>query len=1109
MYNRWFCVISFIVIGFVACQSSDTVNDNNIQGKNNANAFVKMDASHSGIHFNNVVEDTEAMNALDYDYFYNGAGLAAADFNNDGLIDIFFTGNDVHDSLYINKGDFKFENQTKQSGVKDDYGWSTGVNVVDINNDGWQDIYVCKAGPYYSDSTQRRNKFYINNGNGSFTDKAAEYGLNDARWSVQSSFFDFDSDGDLDMFLLNHSPNLVATENLVLVSQQFLEDDAKVKPSSCALYQNNGDGQFTDITKQAGLLKPAFGLGVVTTDLNNDGLIDIYVANDFFIPDAMYINNGNGTFTDKIKENTNHIPFYSMGCDAGDINNDGFVDLATLDMSPEDHVRNKTLMQPMSTDNYKFHTRIIGSHKQYMFNSLYTNNGQGFYSDIAHFAGYAKTDWSWATLLADFDNDGLKDIFVTNGFNRDTKDNDWKNEVKRQLIKKGGKLSQAEKLKILSKAQSTPIKNYAFKNKGDFEFEKTTDAWGLSDKTFSNGCVYADFDNDGDLDLAINNINSKALLYKNNMQGNYLQLMFKQGEQSLNAKVTIYTGEQMQTQNLLRARGYQSCVSNVLHFGLGTNQTVDSIIVVWHDKSYKKLTDVNANQRLEISKSGSIPNYQPLNKKLMFADYTSEQAFLHRENPFDDFKKEVLLPYKQSSNGPALAVGDVNRDGLDDFFIGGAHSQGGQLLTVDENGTFNPVAYQAWDNHLQSEDVAAEFFDADNDGDLDLYVVSGGGEFVPNTNALQDRLYINRGRGAFQHFEDILPNTTSNGSCIAANDFDNDGDIDLFVGARAVPGQYPKPDRSFLLRNDKTKYTDVTEQYLPNNGYMGIVTDAIWVDVNMDKTADLVVVGEWMEVNLLINKDNKLTKQTKAFGLEGINGLWQSVAANDFDQDGDVDLLVGNLGTNNKFKASVQKPFYLYSNDFDDNGTSDIVLSYHYKDKIVPVRGKECSTEQMPFLAEKFDSYIDFAKADLPAIYGDKKLEEAYKLTATTFKSYYLENIDGQRFIIRSLPNQLQLSAINSFVIYDFNQDGLNDIVCGGNLFETEIETTPYDAGMGNVMLNEGAGKFTLVSTEKSGLKLNKNLKNMKLLLMSSNDYPAVLAANNNDVLQLFLGVNF
>jgi len=1074
--------------------------------------FTQISNTESNINFKNTLIDDPLdpnHNVMDFPHYFNGAGTAVADFDNDGLSDIFFVGNEVENRVYKNLGDFKFEDKTKTANVNDKKGWSNGVTIVDINNDGFQDIYVCQTSTQLVYATSAPNVLYINNGDFTFTEAAAEYGLDSKDLSHQASFFDYDQDGDLDCFILNTS--IYVSIHIKLVYDHLNKDKKNLEAASSKLYENR-NGKYVDVTERAGLLQLGFGLGLMISDLNDDGLSDIYVANDYYVPDFMYINNGDGTFTDKIKEKTNQISFFAMGTDIADINNDGLLDIGVADMASQDHVRGKTLMQSMDIPSFNVYVDLMKFQHQYMFNSMQLNNGNGTFSNISNLAGVAKTDWSWALLLADFDNDGYKDYFVTNGRRRYSGDNDTRIKLEEYIANSTDNSVPKELRKQLyDDLPSVKLKNIMLKNNQDMTFTDTYEAWGLGQATFSNGASYADLDNDGDLDLVISNLDDFASVYRNDSSNNFLSIHLAPNDEVKNienTKVVIKYDDQIQVAEYTPTRGFLSTVeTKKLNFGLGKVNKVDYLQVNWPNGQVNYLTNVKVNQQLKLSPSmkntGRRQNVMEKSSPL-YADISEgvNLNFNHEENDFNDFDKEVLLPHKQSALGSKISVADVNGDGLDDVFLGNAKDKASALYIQTKSEGFRISGGATFAKDKAHEDLNSHFFDYDGDGDQDLYVCSGGGgDFSPAANLLQDRLYENDGKGNFKRTYNILPVMLSTSSTAASYDYDQDGDLDLFVGGRGIPGKYPFPDRSYMLRNEGGKFIDATEELNQELLKPGLVTEAIWSDMTGDGISDLILVGEWMNPKVFKNDKGTFEDISKGIALDEYKGWWYSVAAVDIDKDGDMDLICGNNSPNTKFKASKKKPFNVFADDFDGNGSCDIVLSKEYKGELVPTRGKECSTEQMPFIKDKFPTYNSFANATLNDILGEK-INSALHLEVTTFHSMVFLN-EGGKMVAKQLPSAAQIAPINGIVTTDVNEDGNIDLIVAGNNFDTEVETARYDAGTGLILLGNGMGDFNSVSIVESGIFANKNAKDIKQI-KDADGNSVILVLNNNGPLQVF-----
>jgi hypothetical protein len=1109
-----YCFLVTITLFFLllsSCKTEDTVN------KDKETLFQKRIVTKTNINFNNKIIETAELNYFTYQYIYMGGGVSVGDFNNDNLVDIYFTGNMVNNELYLNKGNFNFKNITKESNTELSNMWSTGSTVVDINNDGLLDIYVSVAG---KDGVYP-NKLLVNQGNNKdgvpyFKEEATQYGIADDGRTEQSVFFDYDNDGDLDLYVVNYPITSFKTP----VAYYAAAKDRGVTETSSHFYKNNGDATFTDVTKESGLLSFGLSIGVSVSDLNNDGFKDIYVSNDFASPDFIYFNNGDGTFFEKSKEVTQQTSFYGMGTDIADFNNDGLFDIVQLDMAPSSHKRSKENMASM--DSNMFEEIInLGLHNQYMYNTLQVNRGVTdtglpIFSNIAAFAGVKSTDWSWAGLFADFDNDGYKDLFVSNGTRRDIHNNDFFNQFKKDAYFKKSKAHKKDDFKILEEMPSEALANYMFHNNKDLTFTNKSNDWGLSDKTFSNGAAYADFDNDGDLDLVVNNIDEEAGLYENKVDekenSNYLKINFKgtkQNKLGVGNIVTIYNDGNLQMAELMLTRGYQSSVAPNINFGLKNYRTIDSLLVKWTDGAVQKLTNIKTNQKLTLDYKDA-KKQRTINQKLieekLFTDITATTNInhIHTENKYFDYGLEPLLPHKMSQFGPGLAVGDVNGDHLDDFWIGGAFNRAGALYLQNKKGDFSKSNKALFKSDYQHEDLDGVFFDADNDGDLDLYVVSGGNEFKQNSKFYQDRIFINDGKGNFKRDETAIPEFYESGAKVIPFDFDNDGDLDLFVASRLVPQQYPTPATSYLLENVSTKASVKFKKVTKNISAfkdLGLVTDAISVDFDNDKDLDLIVVGEWMPITFLENNNNSFTNITNKNLIENSTGWWYSINKADVDNDGDLDFVVGNLGLNYKYKAKPEKTFDVFANDFDDNKRLDIVLSYYEGKRQLPLRGRECSSQQIPGIANKFKKYEEYANADLIDIYTEDKLEDGLHFKAETFASLYVENLGNGTFKSEKLPSVAQFSSINTILVNDFNKDGTNDILLAGNLFASEAETPRNDASIGLLLKNTN-NKLESVALKTSGFLAKKDVKNMNEIII--NGKKCILVANNNSKLQVF-----
>ncbi|MDC6363764.1 MULTISPECIES: VCBS repeat-containing protein [Flavobacteriaceae] len=1092
--NLKYCCLAICSMAMLSCSKS--IKDIP-QGK----LFSEIPSEISGITFTNKVMESEKLHYYKYLYIYIGGGVAAADFNNDGLQDLFFTSNIYHNKLFLNKGDFKFEDITLKAGIEKRAGFDTGVSVADVNNDGFLDIYINRAG-WYNGEQKLANMLYINNGDLTFTEKAEEFGLADTNRSISSTFFDYDNDGDLDVYIANAPSGIGHTGKVLDLEKIQKSKETETFKSSDRLYNNDGNGHFTNVSEEAGILpEVGFGLNAQVGDLNNDGLLDIYVSNDFIMPDFAYINNGDGTFTDKKDELFKHMSYYSMGADIADINNDGLQDLLVLDMSPEDYVRSKTTMSMMSID--RFYTMVANDHHyQYMHNVLQLNNGKGNFSEIAQLSGVAKTDWSWSALFADFDLDGYDDLYVTNGIYRDVVDRDVNNEINKYISQNRQNLKEEDFYKFTQKLPQQKLTNYLFKNEGNLTFNNKTEDWSDMKGTFSNGAVYVDLDNDGDLDIVTNNLDEKATLLRNNSReqgkGNYLQVTFSGTPKNpfgAGTKVTLYGQDgKHRVKQLINARGYLSSTSNKLHFGLGPIAELDSVKITWLDGKEQKILGVKANQLLHVDHANAK---DPAHSSVVGKDDTFflEEPFpySHEENEFNDFDVQLLLPHKLSQLGPAVAKADLNGDGIDDIFLGASHNKTAQLLISNTEGEYTPQRIQDFIEDRSYEDVSACFFDADNDGDKDLYVASGSYEFTENGEQLQDRLYIND-KGNFKRANSKLPKISSAAAVVIASDYDGDGDEDLFVGSRVIPGKYPYAPKSVLLINEGGQFRNAISELAPDLEEIGLVTTAQWGDIDNDGDQDLVVSGEWMGLEVFLNDQGRLSKNEKYANLSNQTGWWNKIALEDLDNDGDLDIIAGNLGLNYKFHASSEKPFHVYTNDFDENGVEDIMLAKYYNEKLVPVRGKNCTSQQMPYLKERIKTYQEFASSDLQHILGED-ITKAMHLQAIEFRSGYFINNDEQ-FQFVPFPIEAQLSPINSIVYHDFNKDSIKDLLLAGNNYGSEVETTRADAGIGVFLSGLGDNKFAHWDNLKTGFFASGDVKDMQLIHHGTQE--AILIANNN-----------
>lgn len=1092
MFRHFIIVLSLSVILY-SCKSDDA-----------STLFTNLDKSSTGINFQNTFFEDGPLNVANYIYFYNGGGVAVGDINNDGLQDILFTGNMVKNRLFLNKGNFKFEDITAKSGVAEKQGWCTGATMTDINNDGKMDIYICRSADV--DPVKRKNLLFINNGDLTFSEKAAEYGLDDSGYSTQGSFFDYDKDGDLDCFVINHS-----TQKYTAGVQDNPALRKEFNPASASKLYRNDNGHYSDASSQAGITSNVltFGLGIAISDINNDGWPDVFVSNDFNEPDYLFINNRNGTFTEQLSNCMDETSLYSMGSDAADYNNDGLVDLITLDMLAEDNKTQKLHSGAENFDKLQF-LFTQGFYYQYSRNMLQKNNGDGTFSEVGQLAGVSNTDWSWAALFADYDNDGNKDLFVTNGYVKDYTQMDFlKYSIDRLIRSKHGETVDAIP-EYIKKMPTIQIPNFIFQNNGDETFTKKANEWGMNNPGVSAGAAYADFDNDGDLDIVTNNCNNYASLYRNNSEkiekNNFLKVKLQGApgnEQGIGSKVTLYAKGNKYYQEKMPVRGFQSSVDPVLNFGIGQKAVVDSLIIVWPNDKMQTLSNIKAGQTItvNIKDAAAIWVYDSTLASRKY--FTPEPAisFTHKENQFNDFTVQSLLLNYLSRQGPCMAKADVNKDGREDLFIGGAKDQPGQLFFQSGNGKFAISAQPALAKDALPEDIAADFFDADKDGDMDLYVGSGGYEFNENDPALQDRLYLNDGKGSFSKKENALPQLFTSKSCVKAGDIDGDGDMDLFVGGRVVPGKYPVSPGSFLLLNDgKGNFTNATNTVAPGLKNIGMVTDALWIDINKDGRNDLIVVGEWMPIKVFINRDKVLKDESGNYIKFASSGWWNKIYADDFDGDGDKDLVIGNIGLNTQFHSNEREPLQLYYKDFDGNGSVDPVFCYYINGISYPANSRDDLAEQLPIVKKKFLEYHQYADATIKEIFEPEQLKDANVLQVTEQSTLYLQNDGEKGFTKKLLPAQAQYAPVYAITSLDANKDGKKDLLLAGNNSWTRIKFGRYSANHGVLLIGDGKGNFNYVSQAQSGLNVRGNVRST-LAIKTGNTESIFFGMNNAPVM--------
>ena len=1062
--------------------------------------FTELDKSTTGIGFQNTLFEDGPLNVSNYIYFYNGGGVAVGDINNDGLPDILFTGNMVRNRLYLNKGNFQFEDITPKSTVDSKQGWCTGATFVDINEDGYLDIYICRSADGRPE--MRKNLLFINNKDLTFTEKAEEYGLAEPGYSTQAGFFDYDLDGDLDCFIINHSSQKNSGG-----LQDNLPKRKEFDPAfACKLYRNDNK-KFIEVGQQSGILSNVltFGLGLAFSDVNQDGWPDIYVSNDFNEPDYLFINQQNGTFRESLASCMDEISLFSMGSDVADYNNDGLTDIVTLDMMPEDNYKIKTHSGAENFDKFQYLFRN-GFYYQYSRNMMQRNNGDGTFSEVGQLAGISNTDWSWSALLSDFDNDGFKDLFISNGYVKDYTEMDFLKYSMDRIIRSMHKDSVDPVPVYISKMPTIQIPNYVFRNNGDGSFEKKSEAWGLKKAGVSAGAAYADFDQDGDLDLVVNNTNDLASIYRNNQKidsGSQFLRVKLTGTASntfaIGSKVQVYAGGQQFTQEVFPVRGFQSSSDMTLNFGLGRALKADSVIVTWPGGYTDVKREIPVGTTLTLKNTHpSVPKpVMPSNEEKPLLTIDSMEGIRHQENSFNDFSVQSLLPHYLSREGPGIAVADLNGDDLDDFFTGGASGFSSRIFMQQKDGKFNGRELSKASQSLRAEDVTALFFDADGDGDQDLYAGAGGYEFSEQDAYLQDRLYINDGKGNLSWAGNALPKMLTSTACVSAGDLDGDGDLDLFVGSRVIPGKYPLAPQSYLLINDgKGVFTDQTEALAPLLKSPGMVTAAQWADVNADKHLDLIVAGEWMPAMVLMNSKGKLSLNEASMAGFAHTGWWKSVVTADVDGDGDLDVFLGNVGANTQYKVSASKPILLHYNDFDRNGNMDIVISYFVGDTAYPANSLDDLAEQMPFLKKKFLEYKTYAAATIDDLFTPEQMLGVRQLSADTMASLLLINDGKGIFKPAALPSEVQYAPIYNAVWDDFTGDGKPDFLMTGNQQWIRIKYGRYSANHGLLLAGNGQGKFNYIPQWKSGLKLRGQVRGTSVIRTARGS--AVLAAGND-----------
>ena len=1057
--------------------------------------FTLMPSSHTGVTFANRLRDTDEMNVFAYRNYYNGGGAALGDLTGDGLPELVLTANQDGPRLYLNRGEFRFRDVTRASGLRSASGsWTTGVAFADVNGDGRLDLYVCKAGPLSPE--ERGNELWLNEGldvDGipTFREVGEAYGVADRGYTIHAAFLDYDRDGDLDLFVINNSPSPVSGFPLKNVR------DERHPHGGAKLFRNDG-ARFTDVSAGAGIHSPeiAFALGVAVSDVNRDGWPDVYVANDFFERDYLYVNRGDGTFGEALDRQMPVISYFSMGLDIADLDNDGWPDVYTTDMLPEDEHRFKTTTLFEGWDVYQTKVKN-GFHHQLMRNMLQRNNRDGTFTDIGEIAGVARTDWSWSALIADLDLDGLKDIFVTNGLAKDITSQDYvaflgSEHTMREVTNDGR--SSADFGKLMAAMTSTPLANYAFRNNGpSTPFTRQAESWGLATPSFSNGAVYGDLDGDGALDLVVNNVNQPAFVYRNNArtvneENGFLRVrLVGEGTNrfAIGARVTLVTGGTTQMQELFPSRGYQSSVDYTLVFGLGKAAAIDSVVTHWPDGRASVATGISRNATLTVAQRDANPSTPSTPTKPLLA-LVDSLPFAHRENRFVDFDRERLIPKMLSIEGPAFAVADVNSDGLDDVYVGGAKSQAGQILLQQRNGNFTPASNTSFAGDAISEDVGAAFFDADGDGDRDLYVVSGGNEYSDRAPALQDRLYLNDGRGAFTRTEGRLPTEFVSGSRVVPADYDSDGDVDLFVGGRVVPWRYGTTPRSMLLRNDRGRFTEVAAQLAPSLTEAGMVTDAAWLDIDGDRRLDLVVVGEWMPVTVFRNAGGGRMEPLTVRGLDMSSGWWNRVVAADVTGDGRPDLVLGNLGLNSRLSATPDRPARMHVNDFDRNGFVEQIVSVYNDSVSYPIPLRDELLRALPPLQPRFPKYADYALATVTDIFSADELKDAIVREAHTFATSVARNNGDGSFTLVPLTFEAQIAPVYGILAEDVDGDRRVDLLLAGNFDGFKPEIGRMSSGRGLLLRGDGTGGFIPVHATTSGFVVDGQARDIARLRTAS-----------------------
>ena len=1101
-YNLIFS-FGFVVCFAIGCSAPE---------KKDQTLFTRMSSGHTGIDFANNLPFDKDFNIYTYRNYYNGGGVAIGDINNDGLLDIYLTGNVTPNKLYLNQGNFKFKDITEEAGVEGKREWSTGVSMADVNGDGLIDIYLCNSGDIKGDNKQ--NELFINNGDLTFKEQAQEYGIADRGYTTHAAFFDYDKDGDLDLYILNNSYQAIGSFNLRKNERPLRDSLGGDK------LMRNSNNKFTDVSAEAGIYGSVigFGLGVTVGDVDKDGWLDIYVSNDFFERDYLYINNRNGTFKECLTDQMKSISGASMGADLADINNDTYSDIFVTEMLPQDNARIKTVTTFENWDRYNYSVQNDYYH-QFTRNMLQFNNGDGTFSEIGRMAGVEATDWSWGALVFDMDNDGLKDIFVSNGIYQDLTNQDYLQYVSKPEIVQAVVAGNGVNYEMLIEPiPSVAIPDFAFHNKGNLQFENKAAEWGLGEPNFSNGSAYGDLDNDGDLDLVVSNVNSEVTVMRNETnvmlpKNRYLKFELKGLDKNTFAfgtKITIEHDKSFYIEQM-PIRGFESSMDPRPNVGLGQIDIVDRIVVEWPDGKGNVLLNVPTNQTIVLEQKNGVPLdsikiHQPqiIVMEPAFSEIKNAIEFTHKENEFVDFDRDPLVYHMLSTEGPHMSKGDVNGDGREDLYIGGAKDQPGALFVQAGNGSFKRTNEKLFEKDKGSEDIGSTFFDADGDGDMDLYVCSGGSEFSNVSTALIDRLYMNDGKGGFIKSPQVLPNSKfESTSTVKASDYDGDGDHDLFVGVRVLAFSYGAPMNGYILNNDgKGKFKDVTSEVAPALKNIGMITDGVWADVDGDKDHDLLVIGEYMPITVFINESGKFINRTTESGLSKSNGWWNRIESSDLDNDGDIDFVVGNHGLNSRFRASPEKPVCMYVNDFDQNGTVEQIICAYNGAKSYPMALRHDLVKQIPSLKKKYLKYENYKDQTTTDIFSPEQMSNSLKLDAYEFSTCVLINEGQGKFLLKPLPYEAQMSPVYGIEIFDSDGDGHQDILLGGNFYKAKPEVGRYDASYGVYLKGEGKGSFKSVPGKESGLKTDGEVRDIVTLKTPQGNL--ILVSRNNDSILAF-----